>query len=302
VSRLSRALYGLLLVYALLYPIAVIGAAFNVRPPFSMTWAGNLMLFLQGTILALWAMAAYGRVRGSMAALWVALLAFVVEFAGVRTGWPFGAYRYTGVLFPALFGAVPLAVVFAWLLVMLTAYPIAGLLLSRQSKRGGWLSRALLAALLAVVLDLLIEPVAVHVEGYWVWRGGGLSSGSYYGVPASNFVAWFVVALVMAGGVGLIVGADRSASEWFPALRLVPLLMYVSSVLLFALVNATHQLVVPAVLGALVLLVLLLVARRRCARWWPLFSGCRSAPSTRYTPSRSPVAHAPPGGGSSEPS
>jgi putative membrane protein len=50
----------------------------------------------------------------------------------------------------------------------------------------------LLAAGLAVLLDLFVDPVAV-VVGYWVWRVPG---NVYYGIPLLNFVGWFVLMLL----------------------------------------------------------------------------------------------------------
>jgi uncharacterized membrane protein len=50
----------------------------------------------------------------------------------------------------------------------------------------------LVAAIIAVLLDLFIDPVAVAI-GYWVWRVPGTV---YYGIPLLNFVGWFVLMLL----------------------------------------------------------------------------------------------------------
>jgi uncharacterized membrane protein len=50
----------------------------------------------------------------------------------------------------------------------------------------------LLAAVIAVSLDLFIDPVAVAL-GYWVWRVPG---NVYFGIPLLNFVGWFVLMLL----------------------------------------------------------------------------------------------------------
>jgi len=41
---------------------------------------------------------------------------------------------------------------------------------------------------------LQIEPAATLVRGYWIWEGPGV----YYGVPWTNFIAWFGLALVLS--------------------------------------------------------------------------------------------------------
>jgi putative membrane protein len=47
----------------------------------------------------------------------------------------------------------------------------------------------LVAAVVAVVFDLFIDPVAV-AAGYWVWLK---EANVYYGIPLLNFVGWFVL-------------------------------------------------------------------------------------------------------------
>jgi uncharacterized membrane protein len=55
----------------------------------------------------------------------------------------------------------------------------------------GW-QVPLLTAIIAVVLDLFIDPVAV-AAGYWVWSVEGTV---YYGIPLLNYVGWFVLMLL----------------------------------------------------------------------------------------------------------
>jgi hypothetical protein len=55
-----------------------------------------------------------------------------------------------------------------------------------------WWQAPLLTAVIAVVLDLFVDPVAVKA-GYWVWFVPGRV---YYGIPLLNFVGWFVLMLL----------------------------------------------------------------------------------------------------------
>ena len=57
------------------------------------------------------------------------------------------------------------------------------------SQQGLWWSVPLLTAVIAVVFDLFIDPVAV-AAGYWVWFKPG---SVYYGIPLLNYVGWFVL-------------------------------------------------------------------------------------------------------------
>jgi len=52
-----------------------------------------------------------------------------------------------------------------------------------------WWRVPLATGLIAVLVDLLIDPVAVAI-GYWVWHVQG---NVYYGIPLLNFVGWFVL-------------------------------------------------------------------------------------------------------------
>ena len=52
-----------------------------------------------------------------------------------------------------------------------------------------WWRVPLLTGVIAVVLDLFIDPVAV-TAGYWIWFVPGTV---YYGIPLLNYVGWFVL-------------------------------------------------------------------------------------------------------------
>src|SRR6266566_4841258 len=235
---LSRVVVFLFCLFCVAYPIALIGVAFDVHSPFSMTWAGSVLLILEGTMLAVALMDQYGPF-GLLAVLAIAVLAYGVEALGVGTGFPFGVYHYTDVLVPRLPGGVPLAVIFAWLMIIIAVYCIMH---SPTPIMGGCLITGLLAPVLATLLDLEIEPVAFHLEHYWEWSSPG--SINYYGIPLSNFVAWFVVALLLNILVSIILSRTigfldlTSFASRLPTV--VPPLVFTATVLLFGVVDLTH--------------------------------------------------------------
>jgi putative membrane protein len=104
---------------------------------------------------------------------------FLVEAAGTATGRIFGPYTYGATLGLKLL-AVPVVIAFNWLLVILGALSLAGLVVRRP------LPAALLGAALAAGFDVLLEPTAVRLD-YWSWAGGV--------IPLQNYVAWFLVGL-----------------------------------------------------------------------------------------------------------
>jgi putative membrane protein len=116
----------------------------------------------------------------------VAAFGVLIEWCGVRYGWLFGRYAYTGVLRPTLLG-VPVVMSFAWM--TLVAYVQQGML---RLKLPAW-AGALVAAAWMTAIDLVIDPLAANQLGYWRW----VERGAYYGIPASNFAGWFASSLVI---------------------------------------------------------------------------------------------------------
>ncbi len=230
------------------YPIGVIGVAFDVKPPFSLAWAASALLFLEGTLLVLAASLIYGWQKAFIAGLLVMLVSYLAEVLGVATGLPFGRYYYTEILFPRLPGNVPLAVMFAWVLIIFGTYGLLSSLIGRlRGERiapiGLW--GAFVGALLAATVDLAIEPVSFRLEHYWVWTAPG--SLNYYGIPLSNSFGWFIIALPLLWLLDNILFTPQIGKRLMPAdLRIgrlalgIPLILYGGTCLMFGLVDLTH--------------------------------------------------------------
>ncbi|ERM82874.1 hypothetical protein P872_05345 [Rhodonellum psychrophilum GCM71 = DSM 17998] len=108
-------------------------------------------------------------------------IGFGAEVIGVHTQLLFGGYSYGSVLGVKVF-EVPLMIGVNWfLLVYLSAEIFEG-------RIRNWLVAAILGALVMVIMDFLIEPVAVSLD-FWAWEGGQ--------IPLSNYTSWFIVALVI---------------------------------------------------------------------------------------------------------
>lgn len=230
-------------VFCFVYPFAMLLLSLDLMP-FGMEWMSSLLLAMLGLSIGAWLWLNFGAVGASLSPV-VFALGLALEYFGVSTGIPFGHYSYTGVLVPGLPGGVPLAIGFAWLFIIGSGLFTARRLLMRLSGRGAVLSTAAVAftgAVLAVGLDFLLEPVAFHVKGYWLWLD---EPAGYYGVPWSNFLSWFVAALLMGFLALLVLRVQRDAT-----LRLswLPVVLYFMNVLLFGVVNLAHALFAPAVI------------------------------------------------------
>ncbi|GAB4209530.1 MAG: carotenoid biosynthesis protein [Roseiflexaceae bacterium] len=250
---------GLFLVYVAVFPGSTLLVALDRVPAWGV-WFGGTLLFLQGGAVLFWLIAEHGR-RGALTGLLIGVLAFAVEYSGETTGFPFGSYHYTDVLQPQILGVVPLAICFAWLMVVPAAWEIARRLLPGRT------GPALLAtATLVLLLDLQIETVAALINGYWIWDG----SGPYYGVPTANFIAWWVVGLVMGTLLVALTQAWRPAQQQasadtvprgqsLPGLaiyliaRSIPILIYLLSTAMFVVINLARGYLVAGLVGVLVL-------------------------------------------------
>ncbi|WP_162054129.1 carotenoid biosynthesis protein [Pontibacter pamirensis] len=106
---------------------------------------------------------------------------FLSEVLGVHTGLLFGSYSYGAALGLKLW-EVPLLIGLNWLMLVYTTGHISNYL------KLHWLAKALAGALLMVLLDYFIEPVAMQYD-FWSWQGGS--------IPLSNFIGWFAVAFLL---------------------------------------------------------------------------------------------------------
>jgi len=239
---------ALFLLYIAVFPGSTLTVALDRVPAWGV-WFGAALLFVQGGALLAWLIAEHGA-RGLAAGLLIGALAFAVEYVGVTTGWPFGRYVYTPVLQPQIAGAVPLAICFAWLMVVPCAWEVARRLV--PPRRGRW--PALLAsASLVLLLDLQIETVAAHINGYWRWFDGG----PYHGVPTQNFAAWWAVGLALSALLERLTRDDQrpttNASQ-FSILNSqfstrIPTLLYLLSTVMFTVVNLARGYTLAGLVG-----------------------------------------------------
>ncbi|HSK13087.1 MAG TPA: carotenoid biosynthesis protein, partial [Phnomibacter sp.] len=131
------------------------------------------------------------------------LLAFGIgfgsEWVGINTGMLFGNYTYGKVLGPG-FQGVPYLIGIQWLVVVYCAGICMAMLHQKlldankdpyNALPRKWIAVSMVAdaALLALIFDWVLEPVAVYL-GYWTWEGGE--------IPWLNYASWWgISALIM---------------------------------------------------------------------------------------------------------
>lgn len=133
---------------------------------------------------------------------------------------------------------------FGWMAVCGTCMLVAEGIVARRgadmlSQSGLWWRVPLLSGVIAVGLDLFIDPIAVRI-GYWVWLAPGEV---YYDIPLLNFVGWFVLMSLASLAWILIArrrtwGVARKAALAFGALPPLFFASTASSIVLNAAVAA----------------------------------------------------------------
>ncbi|MCG5433311.1 carotenoid biosynthesis protein [Mycobacterium sp. MYCO198283] len=141
------------------------------------------------------ALADVTRLHGRIGALTVIAVAggggLLAEAVGVATGWPFGAYSYTGTLGPELVG-VPIVVPMAWAMMAWPALVVARTLAVRTP------AVVAVGAAALTAWDVFLDPQMVDA-GHWRWFDPQPALPLVPGIPLTNFAGWLLVsALVIA--------------------------------------------------------------------------------------------------------
>ncbi len=125
-------------------------------------------------------------------------IGFGSEWIGVNTGQIFGEYSYGKVMGPQWQG-VPYLIAIQWLVVIYCSGVSMAMLhqklVNKQPDAYEQVPKLLIStsmiadsALLALVFDWILEPVAIQL-GYWTWEGGE--------VPWLNYATWWGVSAVI---------------------------------------------------------------------------------------------------------
>ncbi len=154
--------------------------------------ADAVWMFLAAAALFAFLVPAWGESVTWWQLLFIGGVTGMIETVGVLTGFPFGDYSYTDRYGLRLFGTLPLAIPFAWFVVVASG----GAAVRSLAPRAGRGVRALAVATIALVTDLNLEPIAWKLRGYWVWYPDLELPPRY--PPLSNFLAWFVIAFLLA--------------------------------------------------------------------------------------------------------
>ena len=171
-----------LLLYLVSFAVTLAGG-----PGARWMWTTSLYLVVQGVLTFL---ILVHLTRTARAILITSLLFFcclIVEFVGVTFSVPFGPHYFSYFLQPFVAGNVPLAILCIWYILVVNAYLV---LRAISTPRLNGFRLLLAVAVFVAALDVLLEPFAAFINGYWKWIDGV--------VPIRNYVTWFLLALLFA--------------------------------------------------------------------------------------------------------
>tara|TARA_B100000780_G_scaffold278755_1_gene253511 strand:+ start:1773 stop:2432 length:660 start_codon:yes stop_codon:yes gene_type:complete len=167
----------ILAILGIMHIVGLIGLNSEFQETFQLLTPGMLLLSVTGMLLVqkdmdLWFW---------LDVILVMFIGFFAEWLGVNYQIIFGNYYYGETLGWKLDG-VPLMIAVNWIMVVMASSAAA------NNIPLPWYMQAFLAAILMVVIDFLIEPIASHFD-FWHWKKDI--------IPTQNFVGWFGVSLLM---------------------------------------------------------------------------------------------------------
>ena len=194
--RLFNAIVWILFA-AIVYLIAVEA----VRPWLALPGLGNIGFTLVFVLFAVLHCArCEGWPRTGLFFATAAIVSYLLEEAGVRTGLIFGPYHYSDML-GAKLGHVPILIPLAWFMMIYPSWVTARALLRGVDTRtpSGIAVLALIAAMVMTAWDTVMDP-GMSAAGNWVWEQGC----PYFGVPLRNYFGWLLTTFLVYCGAGLI--------------------------------------------------------------------------------------------------
>ncbi|HKV55287.1 MAG TPA: carotenoid biosynthesis protein [Candidatus Binataceae bacterium] len=141
-------------------------------------------------------------------------VALICEWSSVRNGFPFGLYHYVEATRgrEIWVAGIPLIDSLSFTFLAFASYAAALLLCSPLYRRGidlrlldTWRIRRslrvwLMAALLMVMIDLVMDPLSVLGDRWFLGRIFWYDPpGPHFGVPISNYLGWYFVAAISIG-------------------------------------------------------------------------------------------------------
>jgi putative membrane protein len=163
---------------------------------------------------------------------------YILEIIGANTGIIYGEFIYNTSWRPALWGT-PVVMLFVWATLIIESYFMV------YKKTANTFVRIVLPAVLLVILDLVIDPGAIHLR-LWSWANGGM----WYGIPLSNYVGWLIL-----GIIGSFIFYISTKKQNLSSIQNIPML-YFYTLAFFSTYNVLYGIYVPGIIGFVLIIIL----------------------------------------------
>jgi uncharacterized membrane protein len=210
----------------------VVAAASVISHIATIVW--HLPQGVGGTMIAS-SLTLFGLLHGASTYGWRGILFFLIVCLGVSnafenlsimTGFPFGWYHYSDAIGPKLF-LVPLLIGPAYFGMGYLSWTLARAILGDEDAGLRSFATPAIASFIMVSWDLTIDPRMSTINGSWVWHNGG----SYFGVPVSNFLGWYLTVYVFFQCFAWYAGRRFATHTKVPGCWATPLFAYTSIII-----------------------------------------------------------------------
>lgn len=194
-----------------------------LRPWIQLPAFGNIGFTLAFVLFAVFHCAASRGWRTTAAFfLLAAVISYLLEEFGVRTGWIYGAYHYSNMLGPKL-GNVPLLIPLAWFMMIYPSWIVARTITRgiRLSSPAGLIAQAFIAAITMTAWDTVMDP-GMAAAGNWIWEHGG----GYFGVPLHNYLGWLFTTFLVYIAAGILWRTNNQRAELRAFFFALPIFVY----------------------------------------------------------------------------
>ena len=163
----------------IIYIVGLVGILLPIHADFILLTPVNLLISL-GIVLSFhkeWNSKLYAFIAIAF------LIGLGIEILGVNTGLVFGEYDYGRVLGWKI-ADTPFMIGVNWIMLVYCSGVTIHYILEQQN----WFIKSILGAGVMVLLDILIEPVAMAYD-FWNWTDNI--------VPLQNYIAWYIISFVL---------------------------------------------------------------------------------------------------------
>ena len=198
------------------------------------------------------------------------LLAFMSEYAGTVTDYPFGAYEYTSQLGYKIFGRVPFNIPTSWFYMLVGSLAICGRFLPAKDDNASRWWWAFVGGVVLTLWDVSMDPAMVKTN-HWFWQIGDLSNRSafeqaignpvFFGMPITNWLGWLLTGIIVARVMLAIIPPSEGVVKVAP--HNLPIALYATNGLLPLAICFRWDMVPAGILGTLAMAIPLWAALRR---------------------------------------